>query len=845
MNKNVRLINVSFIVLLFIAVTVLLSSCSTVPLNQLSVAKSHQGYKFLVMHYSGQDIQTVQSSINNAEQARRIDYIVPASVKLKNNNDYYQGDKTFLKQAKKTVLPISTLSSYWQGRNNIDEQAVDIEIVNHPECKQAKMSLIAAQFFGEKVAGENVNVAAEQNKNVDEICFYPDYQPQQIQRLIKLSKSILAKNPNISPTQIIGYADITPRHNSDPGPRFPWYQLYQNGIGAWYNKAQATKYWQLFLDKQLPNVGLVQAALASYGYGIIETGEFDQSTIDTLSAFQMHFVPWQVTGVADEKTVAVLFALLDKYFPTKLAHLITRYQQELMPKVIPVVINRKGQVDSQFPQTERSDRELVNDRAIFKSYRRRGDIIIDNNDATSADIYVNGQQLNIAAPLEPYHSYAYSLKKRTKSGDNTLRVENILPQGASLNVTIPYPKLIDVSNRAKNKQRFKKVDQLINQDVKEGFPGAVLVVIKDGKILKNDAYGYERKYADGGEPLAEPVKMTTGTLFDIASNTKMFATNFAAMKLVSEGKLDVNKRIVDYLPQYRGAGREMRLVKDFLTHNAGYSPQIKFFTRDNQLGEQFFSQNSAKTKNLILTKVPFAVGLHSKRMYSDTDYMLLGMLIEKITKMPLDSYVEHEIYHALQLNKLVFNPLQKGFAKNQIAATEIIGNTRGGRVDFENIRRYVLQGEVHDEKAFYSFAGVAGHAGLFASAKELGVLAQVLLNRGGYGKLQLFKPSVIDQFIKPDDGDGSYGLGWRRADNGARKWQFGPYASPSAFGHTGWTGTVTVIDPEHDLAIILLTNARHSKVEGDDKNYYFKGKEFETGKYGSVISLVYEAVLDH
>jgi len=140
---------------------------------------------------------------------------------------------------------------------------------------------------------------------------------------------------------------------------------------------------------------------------------------------------------------------------------------------------------------------------------------------------------------------------------------------------------------------------------------------------------------------------------------------------------------------------------------------------------------------------------------------------------------------------------------------------------------------------------VAGHAGLFSTAKDLAVLAQTLLNRGGYGNKQLFKPSVIDQFIKPDDGDGSYGLGWRRADNGTREWQFGPYASPSAFGHTGWTGTVTVIDPEHDLAIILLTNARHSKVVGDDKNYYFKGKQFETGKYGSVVSLVYEAVLDH
>jgi N-acetylmuramoyl-L-alanine amidase len=503
---------------------------------------------------------------------------------------------------------------------------------------------------------------------------------------------------------------------------------------------------------------------------------------------------------------------------------------------------KKGQVDEVFPQQNRSNRELVNDRAIFKSYKNRGELIIDNNDALSADIFINGEKLNITQPFIPHHRYQYSLSRRTNNGNNTLRVENVLPEGSQLNISIPYPELTDASKTTS--ANFTKVDQLIEQDVKDGFPGAVLLVVKDGKILKHRAYGYARKYADGGEPLANPIKMTTDTLFDIASNSKMFATNLALMKLVSEGKLDVSKRIAHYLPDYRGGGREMRLVKDILTHHAGYSPEVKFFSKENKLGPRFYSQNKQKTEQLILTKVPFAVGRNSKRMYSDTDYMLLGMLIEKITGMALDQYVEHQIYHQLGLSNTLYNPLQKGFVKNQFAATEIQGNTRGGRIEFDNIRKEVLQGQVHDEKAFYSLEGVAGHAGLFSTAKELGVLAQAMLNRGGYGKVNLFNQNVVDQFVKPDDGDATYGLGWRRASNGERKWHFGPYASPAAFGHTGWTGTVTVIDPEYDLAIILLTNARHSKIEGDDKHYQFSGKEFETGKYGSVISLVYEAVLD-
>jgi len=125
------------------------------------------------------------------------------------------------------------------------------------------------------------------------------------------------------------------------------------------------------------------------------------------------------------------------------------------------------------------------------------------------------------------------------------------------------------------------------------------------------------------------------------------------------------------------------------------------------------------------------------------------------------------------------------------------------------------------------------------------VLTQLLLNRGGYGDLSTISSSVIDQFVKPSDKNGTYGLGWGRANNGNRKFHFGPYASPLAYGHTGWTGTVTVIDPEYDLAIILLTNARHSVIEGDEKHYAFQGKLFETGRYGSVISLVYEAILNN
>lgn len=809
-----------------LSICVLLASCVS---SRFSVQEIHsknhdQRIKYLIMHFTGDNYQhSVRKSVDISGNSSH--YLLPES----HDKTYLDNNLQVIKLVNEKGSARHAGNSNWQGRETLNEQAIGIAMVNTATCERLRSN--------EAELANGQNIAAEQ------MCFFPDYDPKQIDLLIKLSKEILENNPDISPTNILGHSDISPLQQIDPGPRFPWFQLYQAGIGAWYEKEAVLKYWQLF-DQQIPTISLVQAALKTYGYGIIETGILDRQTQAVLHAFQAHFVPWQITDKIDEQTLATLFALLEKYQLKSSENLLARYEKELSPRAkSKQFFAKKGQIDHRFPQKNRSDRELVNDRAVFKSYKGRGEIFIDNQDAISADIYINGEKISIAEPLQAHNSYQYSLKKRTKNGENTFKIDNVYPEGASINVAIAYPRLQDES--AKYQQKFIKVDNLINEEVKQGFPGAVLLVVKDGKIIKNSAYGYSRKYADGGELLSSPVKMTTDTLFDLASNTKMFATNFALMKLVSEEKLAVNLPINHYLPSYRGEGRDLRSVKDILTHHGGYSPQVGFFTRDNHLGSGFFSQDDKRTKELILTKVPFAIGRNTKRIYSDTDYILLGMLIERVTGMPLDNYVEYAIYHPLGLTNTVFNPLAKGFRKNLFAATEIHGNTRGNRIDFDNVRRYVLQGEVHDESAYHSLGGVAGHAGLFSTGQDLAVLTQVLLNRGGYGTKQLFSGKVIDQFIKPDDGNGTYGLGWRRANNGDSKWHFGPYASSSAFGHTGWTGTVTVIDPEHDLAIILLTNARHSEIEGGNQDYQFKGKQFETGKYGSVISLVYEALLEN
>ena len=154
-----------------------------------------------------------------------------------------------------------------------------------------------------------------------------------------------------------------------------------------------------------------------------------------------------------------------------------------------------------------------------------------------------------------------------------------------------------------------------------------------------------------------------------------------------------------------------------------------------------------------------------RSVYSDIDYMILGVLIERISGQSLDEYLEQHIYAPLKLNNTLFNPLKKGFNRQQFAATELSGNTRDGRIHFDNIRTNVLQGQVHDERAFYSLDGVAGHAGLFSNAPDLAILCQVLLNKGGYGDTQIFNASSLAQFLTPQSTDETYGLGFRLAGN--------------------------------------------------------------------------------
>lgn len=800
---------------------VALNSCSSNDYEQMPSANQSHRIKSLVLHYTAIDYE---KSVRALVEPKGLSshYLVPE----RGDPSYPDDTIEVFQLVDEHERAWHAGDSYWQGRTELNDTSIGIEIVNVPQCQWDTRQQVSRAEHGE-----------------NRLCTFPDYDPAQIQAVIELSQEILARHPDIHPTAVVGHSDIAFMRKNDPGPRFPWYQLYQQGVGAWYEQDTLARYWRQF-NQQPVTIGLLQAAMRAYGYGVIETGVLDTQTRSALSAFQMHFLPWSVTGKNDSQTSAAVFALLERYFPEQLERLWQRYERESQaaPRVAAEV--QQGQIDAVFPEpdAQRSSREWVNDKLRFKAYQGRSEITLSAAQDVTAEIEINGETLNLATPLQGDKTYNYSLKRRTENGINTLYVKSVQPEGAQLRVQIPYPTLIDAT--AAYQSAFDKVDALIEQDIAAGFPGAVLVVVKDGKIIKQSAYGYAKRYDENGQLLDAPTPMTLTTGFDIASNTKSFATALALMHLVERGLLDVNAPIYHYLPEYRGQGREARRVRDLLNHHSGYGPQVHFFDPENKLGKLFYSRDKEKTQRLLTTKVPFRVGNDVQATYSDTGFKLLGTIVERIAGMPLDQYVEQNIYAPLGLHDTMFTPLRKGRMPSDYAATELNGNTRGGRVEFPGIRTYTLQGEVHDEKAFYSMDGVAGHAGLFSTGPDLAVLVQMLLNGGGYGNVHLFEESVLDIFTAPHARDRSFGLGWRRAADGELRWHFGPYASHEAFGHTGWTGTATVIDPALDLGIILLTNARHTPIVDEGDGYEFVGKQFETGNYGSIITGVYEAVLD-
>jgi beta-N-acetylhexosaminidase len=312
--------------------------------------------------------------------------------------------------------------------------------------------------------------------------------------------------------------------------------------------------------------------------------------------------------------------------------------------------------------------------------------------------------------------------------------------------------------------------------------------------------------------------MTTESIFDLASVTKISATLISIMKLYDEGRIGLKNTLGDYLPWVRGTDKAHLEIDDILMHQAGLVPFIAFYKEtidpvsgipnpaiysdhskpgfSVRVAENLYIRNDWEDtlRNRIL-KSP--LGPRNKYVYSDNDFIFLGKIVEQLSGMPLDQYVQKNFYRPMGMWTTGFKPRER-FPLNRIVPTE----------SEKYFRRQTTQGDVHDEGASL-FGGVAGHAGLFSNAYDLSMLYQMLLNGGELNGERYIRKETIDLFSEYHSKVSRRGYGFDKPekDNQMRK---DPYpsllASPFTYGHTGFTGTCVWVDPKYDLVYIFLSN---------------------------------------
>ena len=325
-------------------------------------------------------------------------------------------------------------------------------------------------------------------------------------------------------------------------------------------------------------------------------------------------------------------------------------------------------------------------------------------------------------------------------------------------------------------ERLETIDRVIRRGITAGgYPGAVVVVGRRGAAV------WEKGFGRLGWSASSPRVLADRTIYDLASLTKVVGTTTAAMILYDEGKLDLDQTVTHYLPRFSGGLKDLVTVRQLLMHRGG-------LPAGRELWRHARSPEEARE---IVLNVPLEYRPGTGQVYSDLGADLLGWVIEAIAGEGLDVFLEERVFEPLGMTDTGFRPADS--LAYRIAPTEVTPP-----------RGYPLRGEVHDENAWV-LGSVTGHAGLFGTAGDLAVFAQMMLNGGTYDGVRIVSDSAVRLFTAR--AAGTRALGWEVAEgqHGA-----GDYFGERAYGHTGFTGTSLWIDPDRELFVILLTNRVHA-----------------------------------
>ena len=324
--------------------------------------------------------------------------------------------------------------------------------------------------------------------------------------------------------------------------------------------------------------------------------------------------------------------------------------------------------------------------------------------------------------------------------------------------------------------RLATIDRVVERGIRAGgYPGAAVVVGRKGAAVWEKGFGRLGWTGDAGSVVPER------TIYDLASLTKVVGTTTAIMILFDEGKIRLDDRVVQYIPEFTGGAKDAVTIRMLLEHRSG-------LPAGRDLWRLASTPEEARAA-VISTPLFAAPGRYVE--YSDLGADMLGFVVEAVSGEKLDHFLDTRVFVPLGMTDTRFRP--DGSLRGRIAPTEL-----------NPPRGYPLRGEVHDENA-YALGGVAGHAGLFSTASDLAVFAQMMLNGGSYNGTRIVADSTVRLFTRR--AAATRALGW---DTCGGKGSCGEYLSSSAYGHTGFTGTSLWIDPEREMFVVLLTNRVHA-----------------------------------
>ncbi|MGP4073940.1 serine hydrolase domain-containing protein [Piscibacillus sp. B03] len=322
---------------------------------------------------------------------------------------------------------------------------------------------------------------------------------------------------------------------------------------------------------------------------------------------------------------------------------------------------------------------------------------------------------------------------------------------------------------------MNRIDKLIENAIEDNLiPGANILVSKNGQTIYRNNFGYRS---------IDPNKqrMKENTVFDIASLTKVVATLPSILKLIDLNEITLNSPVVKYLPTYI---YKDTTIQSLLTHTSGLPAHKPYFLTNSNRDD--IIQNLLKEERISQ--------LNEKVIYSDLNYILLSLIIEKVSDMNLNNFAGKFIFEPLNMKQTTFLPQ---LAKECFAATE-----------FDSRKNQFKVGEVHDENA-EALGGISGHAGLFSTIEDLSTFCNMVENEGAYNGTRVLSSKILRESRRDltKFSDQSRGLGWQLNRN--LDLQCGPAFSEYTYGHTGFTGTSLFFEPTQSLFVILLTNRVH------------------------------------